>query len=70
MGVGKFLLNQAISRASNEGSVEIIYLMVRANHESAVHLYKNAGFDVVAKLEKDTKIEDMYFDGLMMRIFI
>jgi len=69
-GVGKLLLKQAITRAKYEGVVEIIYLMVRSDHDSAVQLYKSLGFDVLAKLEKDTKVEGKYFDGLMMRKFI
>jgi ribosomal protein S18 acetylase RimI-like enzyme len=70
LGVGKFLLNEAISKAKTEGLVEIIYLMVRADHTSAVQLYKKTGFDVMARLDKDTRIAGNYFDGLLMRKFV
>jgi ribosomal protein S18 acetylase RimI-like enzyme len=70
MGIGKFLLTEAINRAKKEDAIEIIYLMVRADHESAVQLYKKVGFDVLARLDKDTKIAGNYFDGLLMRKFV
>ncbi len=70
MGVGKCLLNEALHKAKAEGCAEIIYLMVRADHGGAIQLYKNAGFHTLTKLEKDTKINNKYFDGLLMRKFI
>lgn len=70
VGVGKYLLNEALGKVQAESNIEIIYLMVRADHENATQLYKNAGFDTLAKLEKDTKIDDEYKDGLLMRKFV
>ena len=70
MGVGKYLLGQSLQKAKSEGSIEIVYLTVRADHGNAKQLYENAGFDVLTKLENDTKIDGEYFDGLLMRRFI
>ncbi len=70
IGVGKFLLKETLGKIKTEGNVEIIYLMVRADHNSAIQLYENAGFDTLARLEKDTKIDGKYFDGILMRKFI
>ena len=67
MGVGKYLLAQSLQKVKSEVSIEIVYLMVRADHSGAIRLYKNAGFDTLAKLEKDTKIDGEYYDGLLMR---
>lgn len=69
-GIGRALLDSAINRAKADGVVEIIYLMVRADHTGAVRLYKNAGFEKIARLEKDTKIGHDYFDGILMRRLI
>ncbi len=66
-GIGYFLLESALNRAFNEKIIEIIYLMVRADHTGAVNLYKKAGFEKLVKLEKDTKIGGDYYDGLLMR---
>ncbi len=70
MGVGKYLLGQSLQKAKDDGCTEIVYLMVRADHGGAIQLYKNAGFHTLTKLEKDTKINNEYFDGLLMRKFI
>jgi ribosomal protein S18 acetylase RimI-like enzyme len=70
LGVGKFLLNEALDKLQTEGIIEIIYLMVRADHYNAVQLYKSKGFDTLAILDRDTKIDGEYFDGLLMRKFV
>lgn len=69
-GIGGQLLNAALNKARTEGRIEIIYLMVRADHTSAIKLYLNAGFAQLARLEKDTKIGAEYYDGLLMRRFV
>ncbi len=69
-GIGQQLLDAAINKAFNDRKIEIVYLMVRSDHFGAVRLYKKAGFDQIALLEKDTKIGDEYFDGILMRKFI
>jgi hypothetical protein len=44
--------------------------MVRADHETAVALYATAGFERLATLQRDTRIGERYFDGLLMRRFV
>jgi len=70
IGVGKHLVYEALDKAQNEGFIEIVYLMVRADHISAIQLYENTGFDTLATLDNDTKIDSEYFDGVLMRKFI
>jgi len=41
--------------------------MVRADNFPAIKLYQQKGFNTLAKLEKDTKIADEYYDGILMR---
>lgn len=69
-GFGKFMLTQALERAKSEGRIEIVYLMVRADHAGAIRLYRTSGFDEMIRLERDTKIGNDYFDGILMRKFI
>lgn len=69
-GIGVQLVESAIERARKENLIEIIYLMVRADHTGAVQLYRKTGFEVIARLEKNTKIGNDYYDGLLMRKFV
>jgi len=69
-GVGRQLLKAAIEKARSEAIIEIIYLMVRADHFGAIKLYTTSGFKELARLEKDTKINNEYFDGILMRRFV
>jgi ribosomal protein S18 acetylase RimI-like enzyme len=69
-GIGFYLLDAAIERAKMEKIIEIIYLMVRWDHSGAIKLYEKAGFEKLVRLEKDTKIGNEYYDGLMMRKFL
>ncbi|HDS44522.1 MAG TPA: N-acetyltransferase [Methanomicrobia archaeon] len=64
------ILQAALERASASAELEILYLMVRADNEPAIRLYKKMGFEVVAILSRDTRIGDAYFDGLLMRTFV
>ncbi|MBE0638364.1 MAG: GNAT family N-acetyltransferase [Bacteroidales bacterium] len=69
-GIGIRLVEGAIKRMADEKKIEIIYLMVRKDNTAALQLYKKTGFDIVAQLEKDTKIGYDYYDGIMMRRFV
>ncbi|MGC9445332.1 MAG: GNAT family N-acetyltransferase [Candidatus Methanospirareceae archaeon] len=69
-GLGRLILQAALERASASAELEILYLMVRADNEPAIRLYKKMGFEEVAILSRDTKIGDAYFDGLLMRTFV
>ena len=68
-GIGKFLLQNAVDRVQEEGIIEIIYLMVRSDNVPAISLYEKSGFEKLAVLEKDTKIGNIYLDGILMRKF-
>lgn len=69
-GVGSALLSAALSRLRNEGIIEIVYLMVRADNRAAVRLYEKLGFETLATLTGDTKIGAHYHDGILMRSWI
>ena len=44
--------------------------MVRADNQAAIRLYRNAGFEQLAVLDRDTKVDDSYRDGVLMRKFV
>lgn len=69
-GIGQQLLDAALRKALAGKIIEIVYLMVRSDHYGAVRLYEKSGFDRLAILERDTKIGDEYYDGILMRKFI
>ena len=66
-GLGQRLLRTALARLEADAVLEIVYLMVRADNLPAIALYTNMGFEHVATLPQDTKIDDKYFDGVLMR---
>ena len=69
-GLGRRLLAEALARLAAGGVIEIVYLMVRADHGAAIALYASAGFERLATLQRDTKVGERYFDGVLMRRFV
>ena len=69
-GIAVKLVEEAYERAKSDGIIEIIYLMVRSDNSAALQLYKKTGFEILARLERDTKIGEVYYDGIMMRRFV
>jgi ribosomal protein S18 acetylase RimI-like enzyme len=69
-GIGKMLVDAVFEKIRDENTIEIVYLMVRADNFAAVKLYQQKGFETLATLEKDTKIGNQYFDGILMRKFV
>jgi len=68
--LGSLLLQAALDRVAAEHAIEIVYLMVRSDNDAAIRLYRKAGFEQLAVLDRDTKIGDSYRDGILMRKFV
>jgi RimJ/RimL family protein N-acetyltransferase len=68
--LGSLMLQAALDRVAAEPAIEIVYLTVRSDNEAAIRLYRNAGFEQLAVLDRDTKIGDSYRDGILMRKFV
>jgi ribosomal protein S18 acetylase RimI-like enzyme len=66
-GLGQLVLRIALDRVRAASVIEIVYLMVRSDNAPAIRLYESAGFETVAVLDRDTRIGDAYFDGILMR---
>lgn len=69
-GIGRQLLQAALERMENTKTIEILYLMVRADHMAAIKLYESLGFKTLVRMSRDTKIGNEYYDGILMRKFI
>ena len=69
-GIGRQLLQAALERLKETKAIEILYLMVRADHVAAIRLYQSFHFETLIRLERDTKIGTDYYDGVLMRRFI
>jgi ribosomal protein S18 acetylase RimI-like enzyme len=67
LGIGRRLLEEALRRVEREGVLEIVYLMVRADNRSALRLYEASGFERLALLRHDIRIDGRHFDGVLMR---
>ncbi|MCG1023228.1 GNAT family N-acetyltransferase [Sutcliffiella horikoshii] len=65
-GVGKALMNEAITKAKELKDIEQIYLAVTANNEPAKRLYNSLGFDTYGVDKNGLKIGDAYFDEDLM----
>ena len=65
-GVGTNLLQAALARVQHDAIVEVVYLMVRSDNAVARRMYASANFREVAILTNDIKIDDRYYDGVLM----
>ena len=69
-GLGRLVLEAALAQAAASPVLEILYLMVRADNPAAIRLYETCGFETLAVLNRDIRVADRYFDGLLMRAFV
>jgi putative acetyltransferase len=66
-GLGQIVLRTSLDQIRAASVIEIVYLMVRSDNAPAIRLYEKTGFETVAVLDRDTKIGDAYFDGILMK---
>ena len=69
-GLGRLILQVGLDRARVEPRLEIVYLMVRADNTPAIGLYEQAGFTPLCVLHRDIRINETYFDGVLMRLCV
>jgi len=67
-GIGQILLQQAISWAKSTNQLEILWLEVYSNNESAIHLYEKNGFRITGEVKQFFKHEITYYDKLQMTL--
>lgn len=69
MGIGTAMLNHLLDIARMK-KVRKVWLLVNTDNDRAVHVYKNAGFEIEGKLRKERHIEGKYRDEYRMAIFL
>jgi len=65
-GVGKKLLEGALKTIEENGNISKIKLAVNPEQIAAVKLYEKYGFEVVGRLKKEHKVDDKFYDELVM----
>ncbi|HCU84351.1 GNAT family N-acetyltransferase [Methylophilus sp. UBA6697] len=69
-GVGKALVNEAISQARSIQGLRQLYLTVLDVNERAIHLYTSAGFETFAHEPESVKIKKKFIGELQMVYFV
>lgn len=69
-GIGKLLMEKIIAWAKSSNHIEKIELSVRATNAAAIALYRKMGFVDEGLLKRHVKAGKIYFDDLLMGLFI
>jgi len=69
-GVGNLLLQEALNRIKRNKAIIKVKLAVNSEQTAAKTLYEKHGFKVVGTSKKELKIENKYYDLLMMEKFV
>ena len=69
-GIGRRLLEEALSRIRNDGNIAKVELSVNPSFGAAVRLYKDAGFVVTGRARKELKVGGKFFDLLNMELYL
>ena len=64
-GIGSKLMELLLNFAK-ESEIEIVYLEVRSDNERAISLYRKFGFSTIGIYKKFFKINEKYYDALLM----
>jgi ribosomal protein S18 acetylase RimI-like enzyme len=65
-GIGKILLQEAITQAKRLGGVEQLHLSVVTTNAAACSLYRSMGFEVYGTVPHAFKIDERYWDEYLM----
>lgn len=70
VGVGSALLTKLIEFAKQTNTIKIIHLKVRADNKSGIYIYNKLGFEEIGCYRKFFKIDESYYDALLMNLYI
>jgi len=70
LGVGAHIMQALIDFAKASGTIEIIYLKVKADNTRAIALYAKMGFTEVGVIPRDLKIDGQYHDTIIMDLYL
>jgi putative acetyltransferase len=69
LGIGTALLNHMLTIAKMK-KLRKVWLIVNTENDRAVHLYKNAGFEIEGTLHKEMYFSSRYRDEYRMALFL
>lgn len=69
-GIGKRLMETIIRQLRGIPQIEKIKIEVNAQNTVAFNLYKKMGFKIIGKAEKEIKINEIYYDEILMEQII
>lgn len=69
-GIGKALTTSLIDWAKTSNTIKKINLRVRSDNTKAIALYTKLGFNQEGIVQRDMKIDDEFFDVIMMGMLI
>jgi len=70
IGVGSAMVETLIEFAKASGQIEIIGLGVRVDNLAAQRLYKKMGFVEIGCYPKFFKVENEYYDSILMNLYL
>jgi ribosomal protein S18 acetylase RimI-like enzyme len=71
LGIGKFLMDEAIKKAKGMEDLEQVYLAVVSTNEPAKKLYSSLGFEVFGTEKKGLRLENnRYYDVDFMILYL
>lgn len=70
LGIGRAVMNELIEFAKQHERIEIIHLGVRAENTGAISLYEQLGFKRAGVYKNYFKIEDKYYDEILMELHL
>ena len=70
LGVGTHLMHSLINFAKENGQTEILHLGVRSDNHNAITLYRKMGFIEIGKYDRFFKINNEYFDEVLMNLYL
>ncbi|ETT86639.1 GNAT family protein [Viridibacillus sp. FSL R5-0477] len=69
-GLGRILMEELINWATSNGVTKKISLVTREDNTFAIELYEKLGFEKEGLLKKDNFINGVYYNTLVMGLFI
>ena len=70
LGIGAVLMTAIIDFAKNNEKLEILHLGVKADNSCAIKLYEKMGFQEIGRYPKFFKINNVYYDEILMNLYL
>ena len=69
-GIGKKLFENVLKIIQKNADISKIKLTVNPEQKAAVKLYEKYGFELVGRLREELKVDDKFYDELVMERFL